>query len=276
MPIHVTRHFGGTPDEYPVYTVDEADELGLDYEPWPQTRWHITDEEVWALDDAETHVVRVFDANQLGDRDGNRYAIQYKLTVGRPIAQYWTDSHEVSNQTEYIVQDHLEKGEYCYSKPRTWKERQKEKTRTKRAVDLYARLMLRRRGDLSEEDWRRIGEVFRPDEEAPEATARVLLRQDEIRTMATRRLAEILTDADLTKDDVVQMYEQLFEEALEADHTSTALETLRDLRDMHDMKPDEVEQTAEAALDLGQLQDNVEEAEAEVIEDRDQQALPEA
>lgn len=276
MPIHVTRHFNNTPGEYPIYSVAEAEERGLEFTHWTQARWDITDEEVWAVDDSGEHVVRVFDASQLGDRDGNRYAIQYKLTVGRPIAQYWTDSHEVSNQTEYYVEEYLEEGGYSYSRPQSWQEREARRNRTKRAVELYARLMLRRRGDLSDEDWRRIGEVYRPDEKNPEATARVLLRQDEVRTMASRRIAEILTDADLTKDDVVQMYEELFEEALQAEHTSTALETLRDLRDMHDMKPDEVEQTAEATFGLDQLQENVEEAEAEVIDDDQQQALPEA
>jgi len=236
----IERRFKNRPGTYPVYSQEEADEEGVAYEVW-----YDVGEGQWGLTD-DGYVMMCHRIYNLGcPGEGSQFGRQFVYTVGRPICNFSTRDWSLVGSPVFLFLPYLKTGGFQYSVPQTWQEAEVKQRRTKDAVALYAQMFLLRQGRLREADWDQIGRVYRPDQECPRKTVRRLFKEEEVRDMAARKIREILVGAGMTEEEVVGMYRDLFEHSIEANHTSTALETLRDLRDMMDLKPQEVEVSME-------------------------------
>jgi hypothetical protein len=230
----ITRYFNNQKKQYPVFPQEEADDLGLSYR-----HWILVEEDGWGISD-DGYVMRCHNIYRMDVKKEGRYTLQFTFTVGRPMAQFRIEDDTMIGDPTFDFLPYLEKGGgFSHSTPTTWQEHEARKTRTKNAVWLYAHLFIARRGRLTDEDWGLIGEVHRPDQDQPARAAKRLFRQDTIKDMADDEVARILNENGETPQDLVQKYNDLFEMCLEAGHSSTGLELIRDLRDMHGMKPQE-------------------------------------
>jgi hypothetical protein len=269
----ITRRFGnGRPEEYPVYTVAEAEAEGLDPVDWPRVDiggWGVTD---------DGYVLQCHDIYEMSRRD-NELTLQFKMTSGRPIAVLTEDMETVCQSQEYRFLDYLETGGHQYSRPQTWQEAEARKTRTVRACRLWASMFVMRQGTLHEEDWSKIGRIYRSDDTItnPGATARRLFNQPKIQRKAMNELAKTVLAAGEGPEDVIEKYNELFEKSLEGDveDREIALHVADRLRDMLAMNPERPRpEEAQGSSAAGLLQ-VVEEKEAEVqISDGSTPQLP--
>jgi len=272
----IERRFGGTWDTYPVFTVAEAKKRGLTVVDWP-----LVDVGEWGRTD-DGYVMRCHDIYEMEKRKG--YSLQFKFTTGRPIAQFYDSGggpREVHRTNDFEFLDYLRTGGYQFSKAQTWQQREAKKTRTERACQAWAQFWILRDGELQDSDWATIGRTYRTDEAVPEpgATAKRLFNEPEIQRKAMATLAELVVDAGESPEDVVEKYNELFEETVEgdADEKEVALDVADRLRDMLNMNPDRRPEPNSADAGMDSLLGHVEEQEAEVqsIEDADTTELPE-
>lgn len=268
--IVIERQFNNGPaKEYNVFPQEEADEKGIEYVYWTDV-----DEGEWGLTDdgyvQECH--KIYEMNSGPDE----YALQFKYTVGRPIVKFKRGTGKIADKSAFSFMKFAEKGAYWTSSPQTWAEREAKRSRMHRAAWIWAQLFLIRRGDLSQKDWRRIGESWRDGEEIPAASARVLFKQPEILKMATKKLVEVMSDAGVEQEDVVEMYTEFIDQNKDSNkHASQVLEALRDLRDMAGLNP-RMPKSKKSGADLEGMMNELQAAENDVdeIEVSDAKSLP--
>ena len=272
----IERWFGGTPETYPVFTEAEARERGLDVKDWTRVgvgEWGRTD---------DGYVQCCHDIYTL-DREWG-YALQFKYTSGRPLAGFTPDG-ELHDAQPFPFLEYLKTGGHQFSKPQTWQEREAKKNRTERACRAWASFWILRNGELQSADWAAIGRTYRTDDaiDNPEATARKLFNEDEIQRKAMNELAKNVAAAGEHPEDIIDKYNELFEEALASggegaeQDLQVAHEVARDLRDMLSMNPNRRPDPSTDNNGIGGMLDVVEEQEANVkeISDADTESLPE-
>jgi uncharacterized protein (DUF2267 family) len=269
----IERRFGGgAAQAYPVYTTTEAREEGLDVKDWPRVdigEWGQTD---------DGYVLRCHDIYEMERREG--VALQFKFTSGRPIAVLDEDMQTVRKAPDFRFLDYLRTGGHQYSKPQTWQEREAKKTRTERACKAWAAFWILRDGKLRDRDWAKIGRVYRTDDavKEPRATAKRLFNEPEIQRKAMNELAQQVLQAGESPQDVIEKYNQIFEDALEgedAEDRQQALEVADRLRDMLRMDPDRQPDPDSASSDGLLMSVEEEEANVKEITDASTDALPE-
>jgi hypothetical protein len=270
----IERRFGGGEAEaYPVYTVDEARQRSLAPVDWPRVgigEWAVTD---------DGYVQECHDIYEMERRKG--VALQFKFTSGRPIAIVSEDLETIHKAPDFRFLDYLRTGGHQYSKPQTWQEREAKKTRTERACKAWAAFWVMRQGELQDSDWAKIGRVYRTDDAVPEpqATAKRLFNESEIQQRAMNELAKLVVGAGEGPEDVIEKYNELFDETVDGDpdEKQVALDVADRLADMLGMNPDRLPAPNEARDDTSGLIDVVEEQEAQVqeITDATNDALPE-
>jgi len=271
----IKRRFGGVWDTYPVFTATEARDRGLAVVDWP-----LVDVGEWGRTD-DGYVMQCHDIYEMKRRKG--FALQFKYTAGRPIAQFYDSGggcREIQRTNDFRFLDYLRTGGYQFSKAQTWQQREAKKTRTERACQAWAQFWILRDGQLKDSDWATIGRTYRTDDAVPKpgATAKRLFNEPEIQRKAMATLAELVVDAGESPEDVVEKYNELFEEAVEgdADEKEVALDVADRLRDMLNMNPDRRPDPNNAETGMNSLLGHVEEQEAQVqsIEDADLNELP--
>ncbi len=196
------------------------------YEPEEAAALHLTDTKRWAVAEAgewchtdDGYVCRVIRRNgPYTDKNGKRARFEITLPFGRA----W-NSKKVLSYTSYV------------RKP--WIEREVRRTRAKNLVSLYARLMVERKGELTDRDWDAIGAVYRPDQAIPIASAKRLLRNKEVQAMVSDEIARILGEAGVTPTYVLDLYKKAIDVAVEEGHSSTIRAVAKDLGNMLEMTP---------------------------------------
>jgi len=269
----IERRFdNGRPEEYPVYTAAEAEAKGLDPVDWP-----LVDVGEWALSD-DGYVLRCHEIYEMDRQDG--VSLQFKMTSGRPIAVLDEDMTTVRKSQDYHFLEYMRTGGHQYSRPQTWQEAEARKTRTVRACRMWASVFIMRQGQLKEQDWAKVGRVYRSDDTVtnPAATARRLFNQPQIQRKAMNELAKTVLEAGEGPEDVIEKYNQIFEDALgggAAEDRQQALDVADRLRDMLAMNPDRPRPEEAQGSAAAGLLEVVEEKEADAeITDANAKELP--
>lgn len=122
---------------------------------------------------------------------------------------------------------------------RGWRQIEAGKKRTKRAVQEYVKQYLEVQAGTREElDWGVIGRVYRKDQKIPEATAKVLFKNPEVKLMVASELERILKEQDVSRGEVVRMMKEALEVARAIQDPGTILRVASKFADMLDMQPE--------------------------------------
>ena len=152
----------------------------------------------------------------------------------------------VTASSKLLYEPNRDAGVYHSIKPTHWAEKEARKTRTKNAVSAYVHQLVG--GDKVDYDL--IGKIYRPDEKIPAATARRLLKQEEIKTMVDKKLKEILAEKGVNKDMVIDGYLESINVARVKQDPNNMMKGFDYLADYLGMKPDRRIITETMELDM--------------------------
>lgn len=195
-----------------IYTKEEADQKGMQYVPWREAQtgqWGLTDD--------------LFVA-QCIKRCDYRTGTMFVYPFGRPWA---------SMRKPLVFWDYYQKGSYNYAVPQTWAEAEAAKTRTERTVQAFAAMILAGK----KPDWKVLGAIYRPNQRIPEATVRRLFRREEIKTMVTEEMKNLLQSKGITKDSVLDLYMRAAKIGEDNDDAKALIQVADRLADLLDMVP---------------------------------------
>lgn len=116
---------------------------------------------------------------------------------------------------------------------RPWSTLEARKTRTKRAVVSAAEMVVSGAGI----DYERIGQIYRPTEARPAASARRLLKQREVKAMLTEKIAEHFRTEGFSAASVPEVLKKAIAAAEEKNDARTLLEIARELEEYFPSKP---------------------------------------
>lgn len=138
-----------------------------------------------------------------------------------------------SPNARLLYEPNKKAGIYNQVKPRSWKEREAGKTRTKNVVTAYVKQLL----SDSKVDFKQLGKIYRPDQDIPEATVRRLFKQKEIQAMVDKKLDELLTNKGITKEMVLDLHLKALEMAESKSDVSNFLRATENFMKLLDMEP---------------------------------------
>jgi hypothetical protein len=230
--LSLDRTVAGESRTFYVYTKDEADDQQIDYIDWRYAR-----EGLWALtDDGDVGECLKVQKYPRENRDRVAYFMTFSF-CRKWLTRKKSDASIVGNP-ELEAQEFLEKGAYYMSSPKSWIEAEVDKTRTKRAISLYATLFIAQDGHLTDSDWNLIGQAYRPFVENPRATVKRLFKKDMIQDMASNKVANLLENAGVTRKSVVENMEKLRQKATADGSFNTAYRVLEKQMEMLGMDED--------------------------------------
>ena len=138
-----------------------------------------------------------------------------------------------SPNARLLYEPNKKAGIYNQVKPRSWKEREAGKTRTKNVVTAYVKHLL----SDSKVDFKQLGKIYRPDQDIPEATVRRLFKQKEIQAMVDKKLDELLTNKGITQEMVLDLHLKALEMAESKSDVSNFLRATENFMKLLDMEP---------------------------------------
>lgn len=219
----VKRTYKGETKNHPVYTQEEADNKGIEYVYWKEA----TEAGQWALSD-DKWVAEVLGINGPYQHQSGRESKQIVL----PYCRMFDGA-----SSTIVFEDFYGKGDYSTSSPTTWDVKEGQKNRTKRVIRLYASLLLEK-GRVPEKDMKKLGFLWRPDEKIPSASFKKLLRKKSIKKMVQEELTKMLTDQQITPEEVVKRYNELYSDAKTRGQLGVAKGVLDTFKEMLNLVPD--------------------------------------
>lgn len=185
-----------------IYTPDDAKQvkkLGIIPIHWQQAR----KAKQWVYDDAG-YVSQVLDV--MGPY-GPRGRPKTRYVIYLAYCRAFTPSKMIINYDNYRG-----KGDYYSTMADDWVGREMKNKRTKKAIALYASVMLEK-GRATEKDLEIIGRIYRPDQQEPKQTFKRLLKNHKIKMMVAEELKKLLSDYGITEGEVISNYKNIMEEA---------------------------------------------------------------
>ena len=170
---------------YNIYSQQEADEAGLDYSHWKQSK---TGE--YALSD-DGFVGKCIGRKDYTDKKG-----RVKTFVRLAYGANWAGN---TNKIQYLV--NKEHGVYNQANPKAsnWIVREANMTRTKNLVNAYVGQLT----STKKVDYNQLGMIYRPDQQQPAATVRRVLKQEIIKKMVEKKLREVLSEKGINNSSVL-------------------------------------------------------------------------
>lgn len=221
---HVRRTYKGETKQHPIYPLAEFDREDVDeviY--WKQAdkagQWVRTDDD---------YVCEVLGVNGPYKRSsGKGQTIQLVL----PFCRMFVNDAASINFEEFYG-----KGNYNSMSPTSWIEDELKRKRTVRVIRLYASILLKK-GRVDEATMKRLGKLYRPNQELPGATFKRLLKKKKTKQMVQDELHRLLSENDVTPDEVIKGYKKTLEKAYKAQQLGVAKGIWDNFRDMLDMMP---------------------------------------
>lgn len=199
-----SRKFRG---KHPVYTEAEAKELGLEYLYWREAQ-----EGQWCIGD-DGYVAKVLSISSAG---------KGQLWVKTPYVRILK-----GGKNKMIFEGRIETKDFSSVDPLKWTEKEARKTRTKQTVAAYVTMRLN--GTM---DWQTLGNIYRPDQQIPEATVRRLFRIKEVKQMVEKRLEEALSKHGVDNDFVVGIYKEAIELARKGNQVGNMIKAASELAEL--------------------------------------------
>lgn len=211
----IKRKVNGINKIFPIYHYSEVDDLKYKH-------WRDVDKGEYGISD-DGYIGECLSKKVYTDKKGRTkvyITMCYGVQWGSPNARLLYEPNKAA-------------GIYNQVKPKSWKEREAGKTRTKNVVTAYVEQLL----SDSKVDFTKLGKIYRPDQAIPEATVRRLLKQKEIQTMVEKKLGELLTNKGVTKEMVVDLHLKALEMAESKADVSNFLRATENFMKMLDMEP---------------------------------------
>ena len=217
-------------NEYKIYTKSEAKDKNIKYKHWKD----VYDDEYGISDDGYVGVClrRATYTDKYG---------RTKTNVKMCYGTQW-----ISNNSKLLYEPNRDAGIYGQVKPTHWIEREKKTTRAKQAVTAYVAMKMTD-GRI---DWNKIGQLYRPDQERPDITAKRLFKTREIQDMVEEKIKELLTKKGVTKDAVLDLHIEAVEMAKAKGDVSNMLKVGDVFMDLLEMKPNKKITTDTVQLDV--------------------------
>ena len=214
----IERRINKKTGKYPVYTEEQAKQKGYDYVYWRQAQ--IGD---WGLTD-DGYVAECYDRKDYTDKNGKVKTL-IKLTCGVGWDSGFSKINFLENH-KYVV--------YSKTNPkRTWDEQESGTTRSKNTINTYANMLL----NNGQVDYSVLGQIYRPDQEIPEATVRRFLKQKVAKRMVEKKIKELLSDKSINKEFAVDNIIRVLQMAESKGDVNNFLKANDYLMDLLEMKP---------------------------------------
>ena len=184
----INRKVAGKWENYEIYTEQEADDKGITYKYWKESS-----EGNYGVSD-DGYVGICLKRAEYTDKH-NRKKTHIKMSYGVG----W-----VSKGSKILYEPNKLMNIFTQVKPTHWADKEAKRTRTKQTVAAYVDMLISAHGI----DWEALGNIYRPDEKAPAATVRRLMKQESIKTMVEEKTKEILAKKGITKERVLDLYEK--------------------------------------------------------------------
>lgn len=152
----------------------------------------------------------------------------------------------ITANSKLLYEPNKSAGVYSYVKPEHWAKKESRRTRTKNAVSAYVHQLVGGNGV----DYDIVGKIYRSDEAKPAATARRLLKQEEVQKMVDKKLKEILQEKGVTKDMVIDGYLECIDVARTKGDPNNMMKGFDYLADYLEMKPNKKIITETMELDV--------------------------
>jgi hypothetical protein len=152
-----------------------------------------------------------------------------RYAIGRNMIGYRLHAdgvRRVAGNPTFFVGPYLEKGGASGMVAGSWREQEAKKGRAKRAAKLYAVLWLAKLGRLTDDDWHRIGLVYRNNQTIPSATARVFLKTQEGQALINQELALLLGMSAVTQEEINDHLRDVLKVAVNTGKLSNALDVI--------------------------------------------------
>ena len=210
---------------YPIMTKQEADERDEEYVYWKDA----SKGDMAISDDGYVAICL-------------KKALYKKSTeITMPYGRMW-----VNPTSKLLYEPHRETGRYSQSGTRTWQEIESSLERTKNAVKVYVNMML----GSGKIDWEKLGNVYRPDQERPDATVRRLFKQKRIIGMVDDKIQEYLKDRNLNEGDVLDVIADAIKLARGNSDPSNMLRGAEQYVKIMDMLPNKTQKTETLQIDV--------------------------
>lgn len=227
--------------DYALFTVKEADDLGIPYFPWREAPATGS-----VVDKVPTES---YMRSWLYVRDDNGWVspvvdgvnwlpsgrVQVCFVFGRRYA-----SHRTFGYGSEVMTSRFD-----------WSFKEARRERTKRVVAIYVEMLIQRH-TLTREDWDLLGKIYRSDEKNPTATVRTLFKSKGVKQMVREELKSVLVKSNVTADFVMEEYVDILTKSKDVNQFAVAKAIVDKFADMLDMKPDRVEIQA-TRLSMGDL-----------------------
>ena len=233
--------------KYHIYTKEEADERDIIY-----CHWKDAGSNDWGVSD-DGFVFQVIKKKTYTDRNK-----QVRDFFTLPFGNKWGGKKAELSYQSYINGE-MEK---------RWEEREVGKTRTKNAVNAYVAMMLSNKPI----DYAILGDIYRPDQKIPEATARRLFKMEKIKQLVEQKTREVLAEKGITKESVIQMIVDAIEVARHKQDAGNMLKGADNLADYLEMKPAKKTITDTLEIDMSsQIEDQIAQEEKRMLVSRSEE-----
>ena len=184
---------------FPVYSEREAKDKGLEYKHWKECKpgeWGISDDGYVSL----CLTKRVVN-NKKSKSEIKRYIIG--MVFG---TNFITPKSYISFQERRI------NNTYSRTSSRSWDVIEGGKKRTKAALELATQQMISE-GAI---DYDKVGAVYRPDQVAPNVTAKRLFKNEHIQGLLRQSILDALSDNEIDEKLIIERFNELYEKGITA------------------------------------------------------------
>jgi len=179
------RKIKGKTKVYNIYSQNEADEAGLDYAHWKQSKMG-----GYALSD-DGFVGKCIGRKDYTDKKG-----RVKTFVRLAYGANWAGN---TNKIQYLKNKECDVYTQANPEATNWVVREANTTRAKNLVNAYVGQLT----STKKVDYNQLGMIYRPDQQSPAATVRRVLKQETIRKMVETKLREVLSEKGINNSSVL-------------------------------------------------------------------------
>lgn len=198
--------------EYPIYSQDEGDTLGLIYVPWKTCTpgdWGLSDDGYIAL-----------------CIDKKSYKTGTEMTF--PYGKQWVTT---TSKLEFLL--HHATGNYTGASTKSHMDKELQTRRSQDMVSAYLTYIMAGRSP----DWNKLGQIYRPDQLKPGVTVKRLLKTKGMKQMIEEKMREVLTDRGIDEGFVLDTIKDAIEVAKVKEDSGNMIRAAKELGDFLDMKP---------------------------------------
>tara|TARA_R100000234_G_scaffold119339_2_gene102003 strand:+ start:367 stop:1083 length:717 start_codon:yes stop_codon:yes gene_type:complete len=222
---------------YPIYSKSEADEREIDYKPWKECK-----------------------KGDFGISDDQYVAECVRRTKYKELTeiQFAFATAFITPRAKLLWEPRRETGNYSSISTKSYQLLESKTSRTKRAVDVYVRMLL----DGGGIDWNLLGKIYRKDQRRPDLSAKRLFKQEEVKRMVDKRIQNALKEKGISEGDVLDVISDAISIAKGKEDASTMLRGAETYVRILDMLPKKAVQTDTVQIDMtNQILDDIEKEE---------------